>query len=94
MCSSDLNFGDEKAVADAIRLSGLNVPILVQAYPDALDRLEPATRRDAYCGKISVCNNLRQYRIPFTLRSEERRVGKEGRSRWMAGRSKKKEGKW
>src|SRR3972149_7496195 len=27
------NFGDEKGVADTIKLSGLNVPILVQAYP-------------------------------------------------------------
>ena len=61
------NFGDEKGVADAIRLSALGVPVLVQAYPDELDRMEVATRRDAYCGKISVCNNLRQYRIPFTL---------------------------
>src|SRR5207248_8684188 len=24
-------------------------------------------RRDAFCGKISVCNNLTQARIPFTL---------------------------
>jgi len=24
-------------------------------------------RRDAFCGKISVCNNLRQYGIPFSL---------------------------
>ena len=30
------NFGDEKGVADAIRLSDLNVPILVQACPDDL----------------------------------------------------------
>ena len=28
------NFGDEKGVADTMRLSGLDVPILVQAYPD------------------------------------------------------------
>src|SRR6059036_771301 len=24
-------------------------------------------RRDSFCGKMSVCNNLRQYRIPHTL---------------------------
>jgi L-fucose isomerase-like protein len=24
-------------------------------------------RRDSFCGKMSVCNNLRQYRVPFTL---------------------------
>ena len=61
------NFGDEKGVADTIRLSGLDCPILVQAYPDELTRMGPATRRDGFCGKISVCNNLAQYGIPFTL---------------------------
>jgi len=61
------NFGDEKGIADTIRLSGLSCPVLVQAYPDELARLEPAARRDAFCGKISVCNNLSQYGIPFSL---------------------------
>ncbi len=61
------NFGDEKGVADTIKLSGLQVPILVQAYPDDLDALNVERRRDAFCGKISVCNNLRQYGYPFTL---------------------------
>jgi L-fucose isomerase-like protein len=64
------NFGDEKGVADTIKLSGLNVPILVQAYPDDLNALNVANRRDAFCGKISVCNNLRQYGYPFTLTEE------------------------
>jgi L-fucose isomerase-like protein len=61
------NFGDEKGVADTLKLARLEVPVMVQAYPDELDRLAPASRRDAFCGKISVCNNLRQYGIPFTL---------------------------
>jgi L-fucose isomerase-like protein len=61
------NFGDEKAVADSIRLSGLNVPILVQASPDDLDQFGLDRRRDAYCGKISACNNLRQYGFRYTL---------------------------
>lgn len=61
------NFGDEKGVADAIKLSGLNVPILVQAYPDDLDQLSVERRRDAFCGKISVCNNLRQYGFAYSL---------------------------
>ena len=61
------NFGDEKGVADTIKLSGLNVPVLVQAYPDELDKLFVERRRDAFCGKISVCNNLYQYGIPYTL---------------------------
>ena len=61
------NFGDEKGVADTIKLSRLDVPILVQAYPDDLDAFDVVRRRDAYCGKISVCNNLRQYGYKFTL---------------------------
>jgi L-fucose isomerase-like protein len=61
------NFGDEKGVADSLRLSGLNVPVLVQGYPDDLDRLTVELRRDSFCGKISVCNNLRQYGIPFSV---------------------------
>jgi L-fucose isomerase-like protein len=61
------NFGDEKGIADAIRLSELNVPILVQACPDDLDQFGLARRRDSFCGKISVCNNLRQYGHKFTL---------------------------
>ena len=61
------NFGDEKGVADAIKLADLNVPILVQAYPDDLDQLIPSRRRDAYCGKISVCNNLYQAGIAYSL---------------------------
>ena len=34
------NFGDEKGVADTLKLAGLNVPVLVQGYPDDLDRLD------------------------------------------------------
>jgi L-fucose isomerase-like protein len=63
------NFGDERGVADTIKLSGLRVPILVQAYPDDLGKLQVETRRDALCGKISVCNNLRQYGYNFSLTS-------------------------
>ena len=37
------NFGDEKGVADTIKLSGLNVPILVQAYPDDLKQLSASS---------------------------------------------------
>jgi L-fucose isomerase-like protein len=61
------NFGDEKGVADTIKLADLNVPVLVQGYPDELDKLDVIRRRDAWCGKISVCNNLRQAGIPFSL---------------------------
>jgi len=61
------NFGDEKGIADALRLSELNCPVLVQACPDDLDQFGLERRRDAFCGKISVCNNLRQYRIKYSL---------------------------
>lgn len=61
------NFGDEKAVADTLKLARLNKPILVQGYPDDLDQMSVERRRDAFCGKISVCNNLLQAGIPFSV---------------------------
>ena len=60
------NFGDELGVVQTIDLAKLNVPVLVQACDDDLDKLDVANRRDAFCGKLSVCNNLYQYGIPFT----------------------------
>ena len=68
------NFGDEKGIADVLRLSALDVPVLVQACPDDLDQFNVQRRRDAFCGKISVCNNLRQYGIPFSL-TERHTIG-------------------
>jgi L-fucose isomerase-like protein len=61
------NFGDEQGIADTIRLSGLKVPILVHASPDDKKRMGWGHRRDSFCGKMSACNNLYQYGIPFTL---------------------------
>jgi L-fucose isomerase-like protein len=61
------NFGDERGVAEALRMAGLNVPVLVQATPDSAGRMTIADRRDSFCGKMSVTNNLRQYGIPFSL---------------------------
>jgi L-fucose isomerase-like protein len=61
------NFGDEKGVANTLRLSGLKVPVLVHAFPDDINALDLAHRGDSFCGKISVCNNLVQYNIPFSL---------------------------
>jgi L-fucose isomerase-like protein len=60
------NFGDELAVVQTLDMSGLDVPVLVQACDDDLDKLSVSMRRDAFCGKLSVCNNLYQYNIPFT----------------------------
>ena len=63
------NFGDERAVADTLRLARLNVPVLVQATPDTPGKMTIASRRDSFCGKMSACNNLRQYGIPYCLTS-------------------------
>ncbi|MHC4594898.1 MAG: L-fucose/L-arabinose isomerase family protein [Planctomycetota bacterium] len=61
------NFGDEKGIAETIKRSGLNVPILIHAEPDTQSKMSIAHRRDSFCGKISVCNNLQQAGIPYTL---------------------------
>jgi L-fucose isomerase-like protein len=61
------NFGDERGVAETIKMAGLDVPVLIQAYPDELNKLDVARRRDSWCGKISVCNNLYQYGIKYSL---------------------------
>lgn len=61
------NFGDERAIADTLRLADLSVPVLVQATPDDPRKMTIASRRDSFCGKMSACNNLRQYGIPYSI---------------------------
>jgi L-fucose isomerase-like protein len=61
------NFGEERGIADALRWSGLKVPVLIQATPDTPGRMTIADRRDSFCGKMSCCNNLKQYGIPHSL---------------------------
>ena len=63
------NFGDERAIADTLRLSSLRVPVLVQATPDTPSKMSISFRRDSFCGKMSACNNLTQYGIPYSLTS-------------------------
>ena len=63
------NFGDERAIADTLRLADLKVPVLVQATPDEPQKMTIAGRRDSFCGKMSACNNLRQYGIPYSITS-------------------------
>src|SRR5512136_592083 len=58
------NFGDETGAVAALKEAG--VPILIQAYPDELDQMSPATRRDSFCGKISIMDVFRQYGVKFT----------------------------
>ncbi|MFP5231137.1 MAG: L-fucose/L-arabinose isomerase family protein [Acidobacteriota bacterium] len=64
------NFGEERGVADALRLANLRVPVLIQATPDTPGKMGIAFRRDSFCGKMSVCNNLKQYGIPFSLTTQ------------------------
>ncbi len=61
------NFGDERAIADTLRLAHLGVPVLVQATPDTQSKMTITHRRDSFCGKMSACNNLKQYGIPYSL---------------------------
>ncbi len=58
------NFGSEGGVIEAMK--NVQVPVLVHAYPDELDKLATATRRDAFCGKFAVLNILCQYGLKFT----------------------------
>jgi L-fucose isomerase-like protein len=48
------NFGDELGVVQTIDQARLDVPVLVQACDDELDRLNVADRRDAFCGSVRV----------------------------------------
>ncbi|NJN98291.1 MAG: fucose isomerase [Anaerolineales bacterium] len=61
------NFGDERAIANALRWANLGVPVLIHAFADDPTRMTIADRRDSFCGKMSACNNLRQYGIKYTL---------------------------
>jgi L-fucose isomerase-like protein len=61
------NFGDERAIADTLRMADLRVPVLMQATPDAPGKMTIRDRRDSFCGKMSACNNLKQYGIPYSL---------------------------
>jgi len=63
------NFGDERGIADTLRMADLNVPVLVQATPDTPSLMTIQDRRDSFCGKMSACNNLKQYGIRYSLTS-------------------------
>src|SRR5581483_4131689 len=78
------NFGDERGIADALRLSGLKVPVLIQATPDRSEAMTIATRRDSFCGKMSACNNLIVWNrlLPHNVAHREPRIRRvQGRSR-------------
>lgn len=60
------NFGDEIGVVETLLRARLDVPVLVHASDDENDKVDIQSRRDAFCGKLSVCNNLYQNGIKFT----------------------------
>ncbi len=59
------NFGDETGAVAALEDCG--VPILIQAYPDEIGKMDFKNRRDAFCGKFSVMDVFYQYKVPFTI---------------------------
>ncbi len=64
------NFGDERAIANTLRWANLDVPVLIQAFPDDPQNMTIADRRDSFCGKMSACNNLYQYGIKYSLTTQ------------------------
>ena len=58
-------FADENGAITA--LQDVGVPILMQAYPDEIGKMDFAHRRDAFCGKFSVTDVFTQYQVLFTV---------------------------
>lgn len=58
-------FADENGAITALQDAG--VPILMQAYPDEIGKMDFAHRRDAFCGKFSVTDVFTQYQVPYTV---------------------------
>src|SRR5207244_10542842 len=54
------NFGEERAIADTLRLADLKAPVLVQATPDDPQKMTIDARRDSFCRKTSALHNLKQ----------------------------------
>ena len=58
------NFGDENGIKAAVK--DVNVPVLLQAYPDEIGKMDFANRRDAFCGKLGLCSVFKQMGFKFT----------------------------
>jgi L-fucose isomerase-like protein len=70
------NFGDENGAVAALQEAG--VPIWIQAYPDDYDLMGPSSRRDSFCGKLSIMDVFRQVGVKFTaLKPHTVRPGSE-----------------
>lgn len=59
------NFGDENGAFHALR--DCNTPILIQAFPDEIGKMDFSHRRDSYCGKFSIEDVFYQAKLPFTV---------------------------
>jgi len=59
------NFGDENGAVAALK--DCHKPILIQAYPDEIGKMDFAHRRDSFCGKFSIMDVFYQYEVPFTI---------------------------
>lgn len=59
------NFGNENSAILGLRDCG--VPILIQAYPDEIGKMDVAHRRDAFCGKVSIMNLFHQAKLQYTV---------------------------
>ena len=58
-------FVDENGAVEALKDAG--APILLQAYPDEIGKMDFMHRRDAFCGKFSVTDVFEQYKLPYTV---------------------------
>jgi len=61
------NFGEEGPIASTLRWAELGVPVLIHAFPDDPQLMTIKHRRDSFCGKMSACNNLKQFGIKYSL---------------------------
>ncbi|MDP7740071.1 MAG: hypothetical protein QGF67_01420 [Lentisphaeria bacterium] len=67
-----VNFGDEQAAALAVKQAGLNVPVLIFGCQEEHALTPGMSRRDAFCGLLSIGEALRQ--IGFTYSVGQRPV--------------------
>jgi len=61
-----MNFGDEQAVAWTVRQCGLDVPILIFGCQEEEVLRKSTSRRDSFCGLLSIGDALRQIGAKYT----------------------------